>query len=275
MTIRRSVIADNFPITGHAQGIYMNEVSGILIEENVIDHNGWNNPDRSDATIFNHNIYISADNEGLVVRRNIIANASSHGLQARPGGIIQDNVFVANPIGMSFGLVNGANVTPGGVTGEVSGNVFLEATDINEVTKRGWALEVSNIRPGAGAVIKDNIFAHDQSEGLFAAIQLAVPSGASNPQDGVGIHDLLIENNTIYKFESALTFSNRLVPGLRASPDSGGLRSRTTSSRRPARGAVPAHALPRVQRGAGVVVGQRLLRDAGHRHVVPARRGHD
>ena len=102
VTIRRSVIADNAPRSGrgHGQGLFIDRVDGLLIEENVIDRNGWRAANRSDATIFNHNIYLTADNEDVVVRRNIIARASSHGLQARAGGVIEDNFFVGNPIGM-------------------------------------------------------------------------------------------------------------------------------------------------------------------------------
>ena len=56
---------------------------------------------------------MSAHNSGVVVRGNVFANASSHGLQARAGGIIENNLFLKNPIGMVFG--NGTSFTPGGV----------------------------------------------------------------------------------------------------------------------------------------------------------------
>ena len=41
------------------------------------------------AEDFNHDVYMSSHNSGAVVRGNIFANASSHGLQARAGGIIE------------------------------------------------------------------------------------------------------------------------------------------------------------------------------------------
>ena len=65
-----------------------------------------------------------------IVRGNLFADASSHGLQARSGGTIEDNVFLNDPIGMTFGLVNGSPVTPGGVSGSVRNNVFLGGPSI-------------------------------------------------------------------------------------------------------------------------------------------------
>ena len=82
----------------------MQGVDGILLEGNVFNHNGWN-PDVSGAvpTIFNHNIYLTFTNDNITVRGNTIANAGSHGLQARSGGNIENNLFLNDPIGMSFG----------------------------------------------------------------------------------------------------------------------------------------------------------------------------
>jgi hypothetical protein len=214
VTIRRSVIADNAPRSGrgHGQGIFIDLVDGLLIEENLIDRNGWRAANRSDATIFNHNIYLTADNENVVVRRNIIARASSHGLQARAGGIVEDNVFVGNPIGMSYGLVNGSRVYEGGVSGRVTGNVVLDAGDIRDTALRGWAMEIANIRAGSDTTISNNIFAHDKSRGSFAAIQFSIGQGNTNGGEAAGIRDLLFEENVVYNWESAVWFAGGLTP---------------------------------------------------------------
>jgi hypothetical protein len=224
--IRRSVIADNAPISGHAQGLYMNHVDGILLEENLFDHNGWGNDDRSDATIFNHNIYLAAENDGVVIRRNIIANASSHGMQVRPGGIVEDNLLIKNPIGMSYGLVNGAMIHPGGVSGHVTGNVIMDAADVNNGALRGWALEVSNIQAGSGTEISNNIFAHDKSRGSFAAVTLAAPQGVTNPADAAGIRDLSVENNIIYDWDAGFELGVGLSGGIAGATGYNGIEIR-------------------------------------------------
>src|SRR3712207_5292995 len=94
----------------------------------------------------------------VVVRGNVFSNASSHGLQARSGGVIENNVFLNNPLHLSFGHVNGSPVKPGGVTGSIRNNVFLGGGDIGSL-RRGLGVELGNIKPYAGAVMEGNVFA--------------------------------------------------------------------------------------------------------------------
>lgn len=216
---RRDIIADNFnPNVWHNQGMYFDGTQGVVIEESVIYKNGWLAADRSDATMQNHGIYFSAANDGAIVRRNIIADASSHGLQMRGGGTVQDNLFIHNPIGMSFGMVNGANIKPGGVSGEISGNVVLEPNDIKPADggstslMRGWAIELANTG-GSGTYLRGNIFAHDTSLGTYAAIQLEVPQGPNNPQDSSGLRDLTIDSNIVYNWERAVNIDPEYTLG--------------------------------------------------------------
>lgn len=213
VTLRRSQIVDNSPFTDRSQGIYVANTHKLLIEENLIDHNGWKNADRSDATLQNHNIYLTNLTRDVVVRRNIIANASSHGLQARSGGIIEDNVFVGNPISLSFGLVNGADLVPGGVSGRISGNLFLESSDIAPGVARGWAIEVANIKPGSGTAISNNIFAHARGTGGRAAIEFMDPTKAYNWTLGAGVRDLTIENNVVYDWQQAVSMPTTSIAG--------------------------------------------------------------
>ncbi len=182
--------------------MYLDQTRRTLIEENVFYKNGWMASDRSDASMHNHGIYFSAANDDAVVRKNIIADSSSHGLQMRGGGNVQDNLFVNNPIGLSFGLVNGASLKVGGVTGDVGGNVFLQSNDMNFANQRGWAIEVGNTK--AGARIHDNVMAHNQSLGDFPAIILQMPMGPNNPDQSPGIRDLVIENNIVYDWKRAI-----------------------------------------------------------------------
>lgn len=57
--IRRNVLHGSWNVGSHSQGLYVTQVAGLLIEQNVIDRNGWN-PDVAGAvpTQFNQNVYI-------------------------------------------------------------------------------------------------------------------------------------------------------------------------------------------------------------------------
>jgi hypothetical protein len=155
--IRRNVIVDSHARGAHAQGIYMDRVHGALIEQNLFDHNGWIDPGRADATIFNHNLYLQHRCSGITVRQNIIARASSHGLQLRGGGVIEGNVFVGNPIAMH---VSGGSVDES----HISGNAILDGGDIRPDLPRGWGMLVDSEYGQVRAVtISGNILARDGS----------------------------------------------------------------------------------------------------------------
>ena len=53
-------------------------------------------------TIFNHDAYITANNSGLVAIGNTFSNASNFGLEARCGGIIENNLFYNDADGLDF-----------------------------------------------------------------------------------------------------------------------------------------------------------------------------
>lgn len=216
--VRRNLVVDSYGINGAKSiGLYLAKTSSVLIEGNVFDHNGWNDRlPEAWANVQSHNLYLSENNDDVYVRGNIIANASSHGLQARGGGTIQGNLFVNNPIGLLFG--NGRDARPGGVSGDVSGNVFLGTATINGA-KRGWALEVGNIKPGGATHVANNLFAHDQIATASAAIVLSTGDGAKdNAAQTVGINDLTLEGNVVYRWNAGLQINNDLVPGAAASP---------------------------------------------------------
>ena len=180
VTIRRSAIVDAYDVGNsslHSQGLFADGVRGLVLEQNVFDHNGWaQNVPGADATIFNHNAYVTGNTSGLVARGNVFAYASSHGLQARSGGVIVGNLFLNNPIGLSFGVVNGSGPQKiGGVSGEVTGNVFVGGRDISGA-ERGIGLEIANVRAKSGTVVRENIFTNNAGGGL-PAISLTYGDG--------------------------------------------------------------------------------------------------
>lgn len=198
-TLRRSQVLDSYAISGRSQGMFVKNIDGILLEENLFDHNGWNEHIAdAERTIYNHNIYIQADATDLVVRGNVLSNASSHGLQARSGGVIEDNLFIGNALGMSFGLVLGA-VDPlkDGVSGIVSGNVFMESNDISSDKPRGIGMELGNV---SSATVIDNLFLNDDS-----AASNAISFKGNN---GIGIKNLLLAENISYNWRGGYEFKD-------------------------------------------------------------------
>lgn len=203
--IRRSVITDSYSIyKAHSSGIYAHGVNGLTLEENVWDHNGWNSQvSGGDATGQNHNAYLTERTTNVVVKGNIFADGSSHGLQARAGGEIRDNLFLRNPIAMSYGLVNGAALKAGGVTGVVDGNVILDGRNIGN-TPRGTAMEIGNVK---SATISNNIIS-DNSKSQNAAIALGTGGDLLNAGSGVGINNLVIEDNVVNKWSRMFEVSS-------------------------------------------------------------------
>jgi hypothetical protein len=209
--IRRSQIVDSYSKASNSEGLFAYGVNGLTLDGNVFDHNGWNPAAGAAQTMYNHDAYIKENVTGLVARGNLFSNASSHGLQARSGGTVENNVFLNDPIGMTFGLVNGSPVTPGGVSGSVRNNVFLGGPSIAG-SPRGWGIEVGNTARGGGTPISGNVFANSPTGAGFA-INLEYGSGVTNPADAVGINDLTIDGNVVYNWTRALNLVSGLVPG--------------------------------------------------------------
>jgi hypothetical protein len=220
--LRRSIIVDayNQASISHSNGIYIQDVKGVLIEENFFDHNGWNTNAKlaglgTGPTIFNHNAYIQVSCSDLTFRGNITMRASSHGFQARPGGTVENNLVIDNPIGFSYGLVEGsADPKLGGVTGIVAGNVIRDSGDISAMNPRGIGIQVGNIK---SAMIENNILAHDKSaEAYGAAMEFTRKSNPQIPDEK--IQNLTVKDNIIYDWRggiristgalTAVTFSN-------------------------------------------------------------------
>ena len=83
--------------------------------------NGWREGlAGAEATVFNHNVYITSYCGPAVVRDNIFSRASATGVQARSGGTVENNLFARNPIAMTYGLVyGGSDPVHSGVTGRI------------------------------------------------------------------------------------------------------------------------------------------------------------
>jgi hypothetical protein len=192
--INGCVVVESWSRTSHSQGIFASKIDGLSIENSVIASNGHLDGE-APPTIFNHNIYITNSCKNVSVKHNIIADASSHGVQLRPGGIIESNLFLSNPIAILFGGGTSPNV--GGVEGVVKDNIVLHGRGISATLPRSWALDIYNVRI---AEVSGNIFA--VSEIGFNGNAISVTANQS-----LGIADLTIKENSVVNWHGSVEFS--------------------------------------------------------------------
>jgi len=195
LMIRRSVIVDSYSpaSVGHSQGIFMRFAYSPLIEENIIDHNGWNDSvSGAQRTKFNHNVYIQRDCLNPVFRNNITSRASSHGFQMRPGGSATGNLVMNNSIG---GYISNNNFNSVSVV-EMMNNVAIHAS-VEPVTDSilGWGLALNatpDTLPPTTPLFRNNIMAHSPGE---------PENGATNPEDLIPLYQGLVQrDNIVYKW---------------------------------------------------------------------------
>jgi hypothetical protein len=115
---------------------------------------------------------------------------------------------------MSFGLVNGSPATAGGISGIVNGNVFLggNSGEIGGQT-RGWGIEIGNTKPNAGTTVSNNIFSGDGTGGEQPAITIGVGNNIHNRSETVGVNDLTIRGNVVYKWPGGIRVNHDLDAG--------------------------------------------------------------
>ena len=109
--IRRNIISRGWvhnSTTTHQnriQGLYVNDIENLYIEENFFDHCGWNDQiEDANANQYNHNVYIQTTCFGdIIFKGNILMRGAAHGVQLRSGGIARHNVMINNAIGMNIG----------------------------------------------------------------------------------------------------------------------------------------------------------------------------
>jgi hypothetical protein len=134
------------------------------------------------ATMFNHNAYLQSDNNNVVTRGNIFSRGSSHGLQQRSGGLSEDNLFIQNPIGGSYGYSAGGGAFR--YAGLVRNNVVLDSRDIRPHVQRGHGMWISH---GRNMVLENNIIAHQREGNDTAGINIDYRFG-----------NMTLRNNIVY-----------------------------------------------------------------------------
>ena len=176
--VRRCVLTDAYSIHSHSQGIHTVNVRGLLLEENVFDHNGWHDwIPGAEPTQFNHNGYITGltKSDDIVIRGNIFARGSSFAFKLRsdcPAGIdhalVQDNLLVAN----------GDTISLGGAGGEAAYTHRDVIVRRNVVTEGGRTLDNGphsfgvDFKTAQDCVAEDNFFIYKPHQSPSFAIRL-------------------------------------------------------------------------------------------------------
>ncbi len=188
IALRRCIIANNYSLNSHAQGLFVNNTYGLLIEGSTFYHNGWHDTlPGAEPTIFNHNVYLQNSTSDVDFRDNISIDASSHGVQMRGGGIASGNVFARNPINLLLG--GGTTPNPGGVQASAIDNLFIDARDQDPHTPRGFGIDLENI---ASAQIQRNM--------LLASAESTSPQGINISDTKGPVHDVLVDSNVIFNW---------------------------------------------------------------------------
>jgi uncharacterized protein YjdB len=197
LVIRRCVFRYHFSQgEGRSQGLFMTNNHGVLIEECFFDHNGHFTEYGDPPTIFDHNMYIQggtdSENTKVIVRHNISARASSHGLQLRPGGFAEGNVFLENGIA---GFVSQDALDRSWGAQVMNDNVVLNGASWSMVGAnagtRAWGLQMltdNASTPTIGELL-NNVVANGPS---FATMAFDVPTFLQGR--------LSIDNNITYNW---------------------------------------------------------------------------
>jgi hypothetical protein len=189
--LRRNIIVDAYnTMSSNSEGIFASGIDGLLLEENVFDHNGWRDDvPGSVPTWYRHNIYIQNLNTGVVLRGNIVARTD--GLHTRSGGIVEDNLLLKNALSMMLGGGGFPAIEANGVTVTARHNVVLDGGDLQSGSPRGWGWFLADVRQG---LVEHNIVAHNVSG------HAPIPVFFDVSNNGIGVGNTTFANNVVYNW---------------------------------------------------------------------------
>jgi hypothetical protein len=195
VTIRRNIVRYATSTDSHSVGIYLEGTHDSVVEQNLIDHNGWAQTD--DITIRNkrsHNIYAQRFNGPITLRHNILARAACAGLQLRAGGTIEHNLFVRNATAF-WTSINDSKALY---------NVVIESEDMNP--------DVGDMKRGMGI----EGWGMDRYEVIGNVV---ARSAGSLERPGIDVTSsvLVVKNNVVYDWADDRTGQSINAPGAQAS----------------------------------------------------------
>ena len=178
--IRRCVMVDSI-----RAGMYVANVAGLLLEENVLDKPGTD----PGLAFFHQGFYIdAAGNTDVVVRGNIISDTTA-GMSMRAGGTAVNNLFARCALALPLGGGPEPGLHPDGVHAVARDNVIVDGRDIDASNPRGWGIVLQNI---ASAEIEGNVVANIGSASFPFAFEV------DGWQSGAKVFDITMRDNLTY-----------------------------------------------------------------------------
>lgn len=216
----RCMILETIGLANDPTGLFGQQNDGLIFNECMWDKCGWEGSSRNTSyfqpDIFTHNLYMAAYKTGTAIvigqpftmRNCITMRACSNGLQQRPGGRCENNLFVLNPI---HGF-QGENTK--GEKNYTIGNVFIWSDEIetNTPVYRGTAWDIKG--NSGGHNFTGNYILHSQPPDYVTSLYTINPPGtqresghAYNKAIQLSLYvtnqphtNLTISNNVIYKW---------------------------------------------------------------------------
>jgi len=178
LTVRRCVIVDS-----PSQGIFAQNTINFVIEENVFDDNGT-------SITHDHNIYMSVDHVGTLIRDNLLTHGSNFGIKFRgpaTDGVIDGNVFSGNRNALQ---VHCKDEGEQNFNIQVTNNVAVETGHDGQ----HWALLISATKQ---LVVEGNIYANTTFDAGPAIVLAFAERIWENPNGNwPGIEDVTIRTSS-------------------------------------------------------------------------------
>ena len=147
----RCIVLDSYSTSSHSQGMFLKGVRGMVIDECVLDHNGWRDqPADARPTKFCHNIYGTRSNPQLTIRGSLLSRASSHAFTCRDG-VIVGNLLIGNSIASS---AQGRTRLEDNVVLAASRKlVFGDRHNPETGGERGWGFQMNESTRATGNIV--------------------------------------------------------------------------------------------------------------------------
>ncbi|WP_055664852.1 right-handed parallel beta-helix repeat-containing protein [Jannaschia seosinensis] len=156
------------PHASRESGLYVSGTNGLLLEGNIVDHNGFAPDFDAEGSIegghppsmYSHNVYLQWNTEDVTMRDSVIMRGASFGVQFRGGGFVEDNLFLDNNIPLNTLGGNYGGRGPVGNYSLLNGNIVTSAAARGEDVPHIGALDWGIRNEGLLTTLIDNIVAH-------------------------------------------------------------------------------------------------------------------
>lgn len=196
--VRNNAFYDEFG--DHAQGIYMSNVDGATIEDNIFWASGRLDSvartaavGSGGASIFNHAVYAQDNDVNMIVRRSAFVDTSTDGGNLKGGGIYTENLSIRNPNAFAMGAGDIFAIdAPLGVYMDASYNATVGSNSVPSGAI-GWGMRSSNNGRPTSLFHHNVIVRNDQAtltNGAFQVNQGADNNGTTLPDYATFDHNV-------------------------------------------------------------------------------------